>query len=474
MSIERKLLSDTGKPERGFSRIHPVTSVAALVSVRSRAFFYQSLFLVILILLPFHPSSAQDTLSLTLEKAVQLAVENNPDVRIAVKQTVSSEIAIREARGNFLPKLTLNGTYTRNIDKPVIFFPESFGGARPIQIGSNNNFVTYLDLSVPLYSRYNVSTKQVAYRSLGLQQEVLNGQQQLVVANVRKSYFSYLVALAAASVREKGLENATENLANTVEKAAQGVATEFDVTSAEVRVATAKNNLLEAQSQVIPSANNLKLLLGLDVQIPLVPQDSLFLTDDELMISENPDDLLNNSNLKQQALKFEIARGQTWLVKSSYYPLLSAVGAYQYQSQSNNFNLSQYDWIQTSSLGLRLQVPLFNGTVTRNKVQQSILNEEIAGIQKQYIEVYNRSRYQQLLSELKYIRQRISVQHENISLAGKALSLVKERYRYGKSSLLEVNTAELDYITARLNYLQAIADYKSAYCDYTLLTGQLN
>jgi len=467
-----RLLSGRAKCKRQFSTAWTVSPVMYFISTRAPALAYYSLLFIMLTVWPSRQSSAQNTLSLTLEEAVQLALANNPEVDIAAKQTISSEIAIREARGNFLPKVTLNGTYTRNIDKPVIFFPETFGGVSPIQIGSNNNFVTYLDLSVPLYSKFNLTTRHVAYRSLGLQQEVLTGQQQNVVANVRKGYYSYLVSLEVVRVREKGLENAIENLVNTTEKAAQGVATEFDVTSAEVKVATARNNLLEAQSQVIPAADNLRLLLGLNMETSLALEDSLSLTEDELMISENPDDLLNNSNLKQQELKLEITREQTLQVKSSYYPVLSGVGTYQYQSQHNDFNFSKYSWVQTSSLGLRLQVPLFNGTVTRNKVQQSVMNEEIAEVQREYTEVHNQSKYRQLLSELRYIRQRISVQSGNISLTEKALLLVKERFHYGRSSMLEVNSAELDYITARLNYLQAIADYKAAYYDYQLLTGQ--
>ncbi|HET9486059.1 MAG TPA: TolC family protein [Chryseosolibacter sp.] len=472
MLFNNKLLVRLPMRERPFS---PPLTAASSTGVGSCGPCCISLVFILLItLFPGSESFAQDTVFLTLEKAIRQALDNNPEIRIAAKQTLASQIAVREAKGNFFPKLTLNGTYTRNIDKPVIFFPEALGGVRPIQIGSNNNFVTYLDLSVPLYSKLNLSARQVAHSSLGLQREVLNGQQQAVVADVRKGYSTYQVSLAAVSVREKGLENAIENLVNTEEKAAQGAATEYDVTSAEVKVASARNNLLESRSQVIPAANKLRLLMGLDMQTPLVLQDSLSLDKEELMITANPDDLSNNSDLRQRELNLEIARQKTLQVKSSYYPILSGVGTYQYQSQDNNFNFSEYDWVQTSALGMRLQVPLFNGTVTRHKVQQSVMNEEIAEVQKENTEQQNQARYQQLLSELNYIRQRIAAQSENIRLAEKALSLVKERYHYGKASMLEVNSAELDYITARLNYLQTISDYKSAYCDYQLLTGQIH
>lgn len=415
----------------------------------------------------------QDTIRLSLQQAIDKGLRDNSDIVIAALQKESAEYALHEVTGNFLPKLTLNGTYARNIDKPVIFLPESFGQGGVTKIGSNNNFVGYLNLSVPVYSRYNTVSRLNAQRNFTLQKEADDGVQQTVITNIRKTYTSVLVSQAAVWVREKSLDNAILNFHTASEKMASGTATEFDVATAEVKVATSRNNLLESKNQLIPLQNNLKVLIHLPVDAHILLTDSLIPVEEPLS-SYAPKELLRgNNSLRQKQIRAEIAHEQTRVSKASYFPVLSGTGTYQYQSQQNDFNFSAYRWVLTSSVGVSLQVPLFNGTITRNRVQQAIMSENIARSQLTYTEVNNEAQYDQLRSSMQYSKERMAIQRDNIRLAARAVELVQERYRYGKATFLEVSNATLDLETARLAYLQAVGDYNNTYFDWKLLTGQL-
>lgn len=416
--------------------------------------------------------AAQQGVSLSLNGAIDMALHHNPDLSVAIANATSADYGIRESKGNFLPKLSLVGSYTRNIDRPVIFLPENLGPGGATEIGSDNNFDTYLDLSVPLYSKYNFSALNYARSYFFWQRENLRGTELAVIANVKKAYYACLLTIEAVQVREKALATAEQNHINITHKFALGVATEYDETAARVRVSNFRNDLLEARNQVVPAENTLKLLLGLPAHTEINLTDSLYLNDEELNAFPDISELTNNSSLRQKELMMQVARQQTGMTKSFYSPTLSGSGMYQYQSQQNDFNFPAYNWVLSSSLGLRLQVPIFNGTVTRNKIQQSVINERIADIQKEFTSRSNDAQFAQLISRLGYLRQRIGEQYENITLAAKAVELIKERYHYGKASLLEVNSAELDYVSARLNYLQSIVEYKSANCDLELLTGK--
>jgi len=417
--------------------------------------------------------NAQDTVRLSLQQAIEKGQRDNADIVIAGLQKESAEYAVREVTGNFLPKLTLNGTYNRNIDKPVIFLPESFGQGGVTKIGSNNNFVGYLNLSIPVYSRYNTVSRLNAQRNFSLQKEADDGVQQAVTTNIRKTYTSALVSQAVVSVRKKSLENAILNLHDAREKMPLGTATEFDVASAEVKVATSRNNLLESKSQLIPLQNNLKVLINVPISTYILLTDSLIPAEEQFTVHEPKELLRGNNNLRQKQIKTEIAHEQTRMSKASFFPVLSGTGTYQYQSQQNDFNFSAYRWVLTSSVGVSLQIPLFNGTITRNRVQQAIMSENIARNQFTYTAVSNEAQYDQLLASMEYSRERISIQRDNIKLATRALALVKERYHYGKATFLEVSNATLDLENARLAYLQAVGDYNNTYFDWKLLTGQL-
>ncbi|MBT1690731.1 TolC family protein [Dawidia soli] len=370
-----------------------------------------------------------------------------------------------------MPRLTLIGNYTRNIDKPVIFLPESFGMGGATEIGADNNFNAYLDLSVPLYSRYNVSARNYAQENFHLRREQLRQAQQTVTNDVKKAYFACLLSSEIVRVRERALANAEDNHALIVQKLAQGVATEYDETSARVRASVFRNDLLDARDRRVPAENTLKLLLGLSPEASLRLTDSLYLDEQELTFIPDASELIKNSALRQNEHRVQISQGEIDMARSAYYPVLSGTGTYQYQSQQNDFRFSQYQWVLSSAVGLRLQVPLFNGMITRNRVQQNIIREGIARIELNYRCGYNEARFDELVSRLGYLKERIAVQTDNIALAGKAVALVRERYHYGKASLLEVNSAELDLVVARLSYLQSIADYKSSYSDLLILTG---
>jgi outer membrane protein len=210
--------------------------------------------------------TAQQSIFPSVKEAVDLALANNADVAVVRHNTATAEYGVRESKGNFLPKLNLIGSYTRNIDKPVIFLPEGFGQGGATEIGSDNNFNTYLDLSVSLYSKYNVTFRNYAQHYFYWQRANQEAIEQAVIANTRKAYFTCLLAVETVRLREKALTNAEYNHATIVHKVALGVGTEYDETAAKVRTSNFRNDLFEAEGQVIPVENALRLLLDLQLE----------------------------------------------------------------------------------------------------------------------------------------------------------------------------------------------------------------
>ncbi len=95
-------------------------------------------------------SYAQDSIPLSLNLAIQLALDKNTNIVTANFQVNHAEFALKEAKGNFLPKLNLNANYNRSIDRQVIFLPENFGiENRATKLGSDNEFRSSLNLSLP-------------------------------------------------------------------------------------------------------------------------------------------------------------------------------------------------------------------------------------------------------------------------------------------------------------------------------------
>jgi len=121
---------------------------------------------------------------------------------------------------------------------------------------------------------------------------------------------------------------------------------------------------------------------------------------------------------------------------------------------------------------LQLQYSIFNGNVTKNKIQQAEILKKIAEEEKNYKQSEFQLNLYELFSKLNFSKQKVEVQNENMNLTSEALSLAKKRYKLGVGTFLEVNDAELSHTQARLNWLQAILSYKLAYYDYQLIIGK--
>ena len=417
---------------------------------------------------------AQDSIHLNLESAIELALNKNTDIAIANYQVKTTEFALKEANGNFLPKLYASANYNRNIDRQVIFLPDGFGmGGTATKLGADNDYRASLNLALPVFSSFNYINKKIAETRLEYQNEIARDTRQQIVNATKKSYFNYLIAQEIVNVQQLQLTSAQETFVDIEKRKRLGTLTDYDFTAAKVQVAQAKNSLLEAQNSILPLENNLKLLLGLKKDDAIKLTEPITLLGLELEVEENPSEMLSqNSMLKQLELDIELKEKQIKLAKSAFYPTLDAIGIYSYQAQEDDFDFGEYNWVNTSLVGLQLQLSIFNGNITKNKVQQAKIARSISEEQKEYTTEATQMQLQELFSQLDFAKQKIEVQLDNMNLTEEALSLAKKRYQFGVGTFLEVNNAELSYTQARLFWLQAISDYKSAYYDYQLLIGQ--
>ena len=417
--------------------------------------------------------NAQDSLSLTLESAIAIALKENTDITIADYQVRTGEFAVKEAGGNFLPKLYLSASYNRNLNKQVIFLPDAFGMGGATKLGSDNDYRASINLAVPVFSNFNHVNKRFAETRLDYQKEAARHTRQKVVNATKKAYFNYLIAQEIVVVRQTQLANTKEILEDIDKRKQLGALTEYDLTAAKVQVAQAKTGLLEAQNNLMPFANTLKLMLGLSSKEKLKLTEPITQMESKLVLKGNVDEMLaQNSTLKQLELDIELNQKQVKLAKTAYFPTLDAIGNYNYQAQDDGFNLPDYQWVNSSLIGLQLQFSIFNGNITKNKVQQAQIGESIAREERAYTSRAMQMELEELLSKLDFATEKIAVQLESMNLTEEALGLARKRYEFGKGTFLEVNDAELSFTQARLTWLQAISEYKAAYYDYQLLIGQ--
>jgi len=155
-------------------------------------------------------------------------------------------------------------------------------------------------------------------------------------------------------------------------------------------------------------------------------------------------------------------------------PSLAAFGNYQFQSQANDFNFSDYEWVSTASAGLQLQIPIFQGFAKRYREQQVLVGIDKLKIQQDYLNRNLTIQAQNSLIRMKSFAEQIVSSKEGIALAEKGYSIAQTRYKTGSGTYLELNDAEVALLQAKSNYNQAIFDYLQAKVEFEAILGNQN
>ncbi|GMU95013.1 MAG: TolC family protein [Ignavibacterium album] len=432
--------------------------------------------LVLLTAISLSAFSQNSILTLSLDEAINLALEKNSELKIAQLEVEKSEQKLREARSGLFPKIDLSGQYQRYINKPVIFLPPGSPLGPTLEIGSDNSYLTAAQLSLPLLAL-------PLYEGIGLASDALQITRQnylsiknKIVGDVKKSFLAVILTRETKDVMQQSLKNAEDNFENIKRLNAAGTLSDYDVLRAEVQVENLKPVVLQMENNYKLSLEALKVAIGLDANqnIDVIGDmefdESYKLPTEQEIIEEL---LQNNPQLAILDKQVQLNDRNVSLEQAAYFPSLAGFGNYQYQTQANDFKFSDYRWVKTFVLGLQLQIPIFNGFRTQSRVSQAEIGLNQALEQKRNLTEAIKTQALSILYRVQQSVIRIQGQNKTVKTAQEGYEIAKRRLENNVGTQLEVNDAELALRQAKLNRLQAIYDFKVAEADLETILGRI-
>lgn len=426
-------------------------------------------------LLPLSAINAQDTLTVTLPKAIEIAMSESPTIKVADKEIERIDYSKKEKFAALFPSISANGSYQRALKKQRMFF--SFPGApvNPdgIEIGQDNTFNAGLSASLPIISPTLWASLQMTETEAKMALEAARSSKLSLVNQITKAYFSILLTQDQYNVFKQSFENATENARIIQNKYKQGIVSEFEWIRADAQVKNANSNLVTAETGVNMSKLNLNMLMGLDMFMELKVQGNLDEFEKNMygdVLNIDTTSLHSNSDLIQFDLQAKQLDHTLKIQKAGWWPTLAASFNYQYMSMANdNVNLV---WFPISTAGIQLSIPLFQGGARVYKQKQIQIQKEQLVDQRDNL---RRSLEMQALTYLDNIKktiEKIESNKEGLRQAEKAVSISRKMYEVGTSTFLDISNAELAYLQAGLMYNQSIFDYLSNKSDLEKLLGK--
>lgn len=373
-----------------------------------------------------------------LKTLVNLVLENNKDIKIALLRAEESKSLYRIEESNLYPKIDANGSFSRDKEEIIknnykasvgtVFELDLFGKNRSLNDAAKNSF---------LATQYALSSTKLS-----------------LISQTINSYLSLATNIENLNLQKKIYENLSSVYELTQKKFTAGVIGKEDVLSSFAMLKESQNEIIAYENQIQIDINSLELLLGSTLDESLIPnslkKDDSYLALVKSGISSNT--LLNRPDIKELEYQLRAKNANIGAARAAFFPTiaLTANTGYSSSSLNNLFSTPNSFWQISPSINL----PIFTAGENSAKLDLSETQKEIAlneyqkGIQTAFKEVND------ALMVRKNIYTKLQNQKELTASIEDAYNIALNSYKIGYGSYLNMLIAQKAYINSQKTLTQ--------------------
>ena len=423
---------------------------------------------------------------LTLDQAIQIALSENIAVRVADKDIERAEYARKGTYASLFPQLDGSSSYSRTIKKQVMYMDfdmGSFGGGGDagdagdvetkagggsggngggIEVGRWNTYSAGIQASMPLVNAQLWKSLKISGQDVELAVEKARSSRLETVTQVKQAFYGAPLAKEAFNVYNEVYENALDNFTQTEKKYNVDKASELEYQRAKSTVQNAIPNVYDAENAVVLGLWQLKAVMGIDLDEDIDVAGELmdYSTNMFRDILDNDDvSLEKNSTLRQLAIQAEELANTVKMQQYASLPSLALSFSYSINAMANDFKFNTYNWSPYSAAGLSLSIPIFAGGRRSNAVKQTINQRDQLLLQSENTERQLRVAIRQYLNQMETAMKNFNAAEAGVETARKAYDIAAKSYNLGRSTITELNDAQLALTQALLAQSQAVYNF---------------
>ena len=450
---------------------------------------------------------APDTLALSLDQAVDRALQESEEIAKARATLAGAESQVTQATSAAFPQLSSSIVYNRAIKTifdgmgamPTVDdadIPPAFDESKTpkerfdllsdlmatnfvsamfagLPFGRKNTYVATLSMAQPLYVGGKVGAAlKIAEHYRAVARSQVDETEDDLVLQVRSAYLTASLAGRLVHIARESRRIAEAHYRQVEDFHAAGTASEFELLRARVELENRDPVVVQAEDGANLALLELKRLVNLPAEQPVrltsEPDASLVEVDEaELhrLVLQRP--LLTAAqeaiSMREQAVR---------IAKSDRLPTVALQGNMGFQGfPEDPVPPGWGDWRKDWSLGLAVSVPLFDGFRTRGRIDQAQAELRVAHVEEAQLREGLALQTEAALAQYRSSRAQILARRETVALAERALELAEVRFSTGLSTQLEVSDAALLLDQARVNEAQALFEYARALAELERLSG---
>lgn len=388
---------------------------------------------------------AQDTVDLTLDNTVEMALENNRTIKQAVYDTDSARWALSEAKGQ------------KGFSISWQTAAAAVGGETYDLQNRDSSYQNVVEASIPLYTggqlENNIKGKEIG---VDISDLTLENTKQQIKYDTTKGYYNILQCRNLVGVNQETVDQLQAHLDTVNAKYAAGTVAKSDVLRSQVELADAKQNLVNAENNYDLSISSLNNLIGLPIDTKINIQDELKYTKYDLSLAECMDLAMNNRPDGIAAAKsVEQAKTSVKVAQAGNLPQVSAYASYTIDGDDAFNN----DAAEQSEVGVKASWSIFDNNVTKSQVRQAEAALAKAEENVQYVNEGIQLEVHQAYLNLLSAEKNIQTTSVAVNQASEDYNIAQVRYTAGVGTNIDVMDAAVALTTAKTNYVQALYDY---------------
>lgn len=401
--------------------------------------------------------------ALTLKEAIDIALQNNRDVRVARLTIARSQAAVSQAQAAQAVQIGLTGNLTEQ-GSPVLFDPQiasttSSGTSAAAKLSATYNIFT-ADRDA---SNVRAAQEQVSFDRLDLSRV-----EQQVQSNVVTAYYDLQAADASVLINQSAIKDAARSLSDARLQEKAGTGTKFDILSAEVQLGTANQNLTSALGTQQTTRKKIAQLLSVDNNTEFTAADRVqelgtwnYAIEDSVILAYK-----NRPEIQQPLVSRTIAEQRQIAAAAGDAPQVSLFGNYNLSKSLSTSVAAQDDY----RVGLQLNWSFWDGGAASAGASQQQVSREIA--ENQFTTQRNQIRYdvERAYYSLDTNKKNILTSTQALKQAEESLKLARLRFQAGVGTQTDVITAQTNLTTARGNRVTAIVNYNRSLSSLRIAT----
>lgn len=428
-------------------------------------------------------SMSAQKLELSLAKSLEIALSDNPTIKVADMEIERQNWVKKQSYGNLLPNVSLSGQYSYSVVKQEM--------AKGLSFGADNAISTSAQISLPLFAPSVYEMLKMNDTQMEQAVESARSSKITLANEVKKAYYNILLAEQSLTVLKESEKSIAETVANTEKMYSQGLASEYDYLTAQVQLSNLKPTILQTETSIRTSKLLFKMYLGLPAETEISLVGTLDDFAEAVMMATIPTnevDLSNNADLRALELQSKLLEHQLRLTNASRLPTIAAFSSFMLSGNDNSIDFgsmmggamgggapattNEWWWQNPISAGISISIPLFSGGKNINKAHEIRNTINQLSLQKDYLRQSINVQVENSFNSILTAREKMAANEITVRQAEKAYEIAEVRYNAGAGTILELNSSELSLTQARLNYSQAIYDYLAARADYEKIIGE--